>query len=140
MYDDYMLDMEPTDNTLSPGNLTRIGTIWGISYRWRPYQMTPQYDPNRGAVKLTLQGGWPHEDPNDPESPWLGPEDIVEAACITISKVLGVRRYGMQVGSEAWNGYSYNLPGVGMMINGLLGNPDIRGLLEPYVNYADVIG
>lgn len=131
MYTDYALDPDADDPTVSPGNLRRIGGIWGISYRYRPNLMAPQYDPNRGAVKLTFTGGY---------APDNLPPDIIEAACITVSKVLGVRRYGMQVGSESWNGYSYNLPGVGMMINGLLGNPDIRGLLEPYVNYGAVIG
>jgi len=129
MYEDYTLDKSEDDAATSPGTLTRLGAIWGLTYRFRPYQLAPQFDPNMGAVKVSFTGGYE-----------TVPDDIVEAACVTISKVLGVRRYGMQVGSESWNGYSYNLPGVGMMINGLLGNPDIRGLLEPYVNYAANIG
>jgi hypothetical protein len=54
--------------------------------------------------------------------------------------MLGNRKYGYQIGSESWNGYSYNIPGVGLLANGTLGSPDILGLLEPYVNYESMLG
>lgn len=130
-YEDYILENKGESDTDPFGYclLTYLKGFWGVGYYRPPYSIAVKRVDVIGAVKCTFDGGFE-----------IIPEDIVEAACITISKVLGVRRYGMQVGSESWNGYSYNLPGVGMMINGLLGNPDIRGLLEPYVNYASVIG
>jgi hypothetical protein len=129
MYTDYMLDVDRDTPTLSPGNLKRVGAIWGIQYRWRPYGMTPQFDPNYGSIKLTFQGGYADI-----------PDDIVAAACIAMSQMLGNRKYGYQIGSESWNGYSYNIPGVGLLANGTLGSPDILGLLEPYVNYESMLG
>lgn len=131
MYTDYRLDVDPVNPLLSPGNLERVGNVWGISYRRRPGQLSYNYEPNRGAIKLTFQGGY---------APDEIPTDIVQAACIAVTQLMGNRKYGYQLGSESWNGYSYNIPGVGLLANGTLGSADILGLLQPYVNYADTIG
>lgn len=131
LYTDYVLNSAQEGDEFGPCLLRRLPGYWGTGWYSPPGRLAQQLTPAYGAVKCTFQGGY---------AAGSIPLSIVEAACITISKVLGVRRYGMQVGSESWNGYSYNLPGVGMMINGLLGNPDIRGLLEPFVNQGACIG
>lgn len=128
-YRDYALDKDPEDRTLSPGNLRRIGRAWGISYRQRMTQLAPQFDPNYGAVKVSFTGGWE-----------VIPQDIVQAACLGVSMTLAVRKHGYIKGSESWNGYSYNIPGVGLMVNGIIGSPDLLSLLNPYINRAEEIG
>jgi len=107
----------------------RVGTMWGIAYRWRPFLMTPQYTALPGAVQLTFEGGYE-----------VIPYPIVEAACIAVSIIRDLREQGFIKGSESWNGYSKNLPGVGLMIHGVLGNPDVAGPLLPYMNYGATIG
>lgn len=128
-YTDYDLDRDEEDPLLSTGIVRKISGIWGISYRRRSTQLAYQQDPNHGALKLTFQGGWAVVPPN-----------IVLAANQIVSMVLGNRKYGYNIGSESWNGYSYNIPGVGLMVNGVMGNPDISSVLDPYINRAAEVG
>lgn len=129
MYTDYRLNTDPVSPLSSPGILERIGMVWGISYRRRPIQLALGFNPGIGAVKLSFTCGYE-----------TVPTPITQAAMLLVSQTLGNRKSGYQIGSESWNGYSYNIPGVGLLANGNLGNPDILGMLMPYINYAGNIG
>lgn len=135
LYSDYTLDRMPQDPTLSPGNVQRAGQItWAVDYRPRFSQIRYQEVYCPGAIKITFEGGYA-----------TIPDDLVLAACLTVSQILVRRRFGFMVGNESWNRYSYGLAGIGlrstdMLINGILGTPDIEALLNPYMNYAALIG
>lgn len=130
MYSDYLLDVGPDTSTSSLSGVVRSLTGgFGVSYRRPRNMLATQAIPTYGALKVSFSGGYP-----------VLPEDLVEAACIAVSKIIGVRKYGMQVGSESWNGYSYNLPGVGLMTQGILGTPDILTVLNRYVDHSSRIG
>lgn len=129
MYQDYRLDTDEDDNSLSPGNLQYLRGIWGINYRYRPWELAPSFTSVPGALKLTFNAGYE-----------IIPDDIVMAACIAVSQTNALKDHGFVKGSESWNGYSMNLPGVGLMVHGVLGNPDISSLLLPYMNYGAMIG
>lgn len=135
LYTDYILDQLPTDPTLSPGNVQRTGQMtWAVDRRPRFSQIRYQEVPTPGAIKIAFEGGYE-----------TIPDDLVLAACLTVSQILVRRRFGFMVGNESWNRYSYGLAGIGlrstdMLINGILGTPDIEALLNPYMNYAALIG
>lgn len=135
LYTDYILDQLPTDPTLSPGNVQRAGQMtWAVDRRPRFSQIRYQEVPTPGAIKIAFEGGYE-----------TIPDDLVLAACLTVSQILVRRRFGFMVGNESWNRYSYGLAGIGlrstdMLINGILGTPDIEALLNPYMNYAALIG
>lgn len=135
LYSDYILDQVPEDPTLSPGNVQRAGQMtWAVDRRPRFSQIRYQEVPSPGAIKIAFTGGYE-----------TIPDDIVLAACLTISQTLVRRRFGFMIGNESWNRYTYGLAGIGlrstdMLINGILGTPDIEALLNPYMNYAAMIG
>lgn len=135
LYSDYILDQVPEDPTLSPGNVQRAGQMtWAVDRRPRFSQIRYQEVPSPGAIKIAFTGGYE-----------TIPDDIVLAACLTLSQILVRRRFGFMIGNESWNRYTYGLAGIGlrstdMLINGILGTPDIEALLNPYMNYAAMIG
>lgn len=130
MYRDYMLDTGPDTSASSlSGRVLNLKGAWGVQ-GYRPnYSIAFQTTGIPGSILTTFTGGYA-----------TVPQDIIEAACLAVSRVRGEKIYGTQVGSEAWNGYSYNLPGVGLLVNGILGSPNVRGLLEPFVAYSEVFG
>ncbi len=130
MYRDYLLKVGPdTQASSSNGQVINLKGAWGVQ-GWRPnYSIAYQTVGIPGSLMATFTGGYANV-----------PQDLVEAACLAVSRVLGEKDYGTQVGSESWNGYSYNLPGVGLLVNGILGSANVRGLLEPYVAYSEIFG
>lgn len=129
MYRDYLLDVGPDNTTYSlSGLVTNLKGPWGLQY-WRPnYSIASQATPIPGAILAVFTGGYA-----------TVPDDIVAAACEAVSKIRKTRQAGSGVQSESWNGDSYSLASTAFT-SGILGDPMIAGLLNPYMNYADVFG
>lgn len=128
MYQDYILAPGLDDPLLSDsGVLTFLQGWWGVNYYFPPYSLAVQRTNVPGAIQCTFDGGY------DPI-----PDDLMGAACLAVSRLRQMAKLGFQKGSEAWNGYSYQMPGVGNA-QGVLNNPDIAEILDSYRNYAAVI-
>lgn len=127
-YTDYYLVPNRDNPSISDGKLMKRRGTWGESWERSHGLLTAVKKPSRGAVKLSFQGGYAAN---------AIPKPIVDAACLLISMKAHSRRYGFMMGSENWNGYGYNLPGVGLLVDGHIGNPDVIGILNPYVNHVD---
>lgn len=84
--------------------------------------------PIPGAIKVTFTGGYS-----------TVPNDLVEAACLAVSKIRQMRQTGTGVQSESWNGDSYSLAS-NAYTYGILGDPSIAGILMNYENKAAFIG
>lgn len=129
-YYNYLLEASGDDPTVSvSGVVTYLqGGPWGVNYYQPPYSVSPKRVDVPGALMFNLVGGYD-----------VIPADIVLAACLAVSKIRLMPYYGMMQTSESWNSYSYAIP-YGLMMLGILGDVQIAGLLDPYVNYASVIG
>lgn len=131
-YTDYVIQGKNegtnTDAEFGACRVMLLNGFWGLNYYLPPYSIAPQRQSMAGAIKVEFTGGF------DPV-----PEALKQGACIIVSQVLGIREYGMLKGTESWNGYNYNIPGVGLLIGGFLAVPDVRSMLDPYTNYAAVI-
>lgn len=129
MYTDYILDVGPDTQASSlSGLVINLKGAWGVQ-GWRPnYSIAFQTEGIPGSLQATFQGGYA-----------TVPNDLIEAACLAVSKIRQLRKLGSGVQSESWNGDSYSL-GSGAFVNGILGDPVIAGLLNTYMNYSAVFG
>lgn len=127
-YSDYQLKGEDggEDPTFGLRYLYRTTGWWGIQQYRPPHSLALQKQSNVGSVKLVFTGGY---------AAGSIPEDIVSGACLIVSMALGNRKTGQQIGTESWGGYNYNSPGVGLLSQGLMGNPDVASFLNRYRNY-----
>lgn len=129
MYSDYILDVGPDTQASSLSGLCiNLKGAWGVQ-GWRPnYSIAFQTVGIPGSLQVTFQGGYA-----------TVPNDLVEAACLAVSKIRQLRKLGSAVQSESWNGESYSLGGQAFMY-GILGDPVIAGLLNPYDNKSAILG
>jgi hypothetical protein len=129
MYQDYMLDVGPDDNESSwSGMVINLKGSWGVQ-GWRPnYSIAFQTTGIPGAILTTFTAGYANI-----------PLDLVEAACLAVSKIRQLRKFGTGVQSESWNGDSYSLGSQAWMY-GILGDPVISSTLSRYENKQGFIG
>lgn len=129
MYTDYVLDVGPDDTTQSfSGIVTNIKYGWQVQFVRPLYAMALAPMGMPGTMKVTFTGGYSSV-----------PNDLVEAACLAVSKILNMRKMGTGVQSESWNGDSYSLNSQAFTY-GILGDPVIAGILMNYENKAAFIG
>lgn len=131
-YVDYTFQADAVDPTLcSSGVITRVavnsGTpmFWGETGYWPPYSVSAQRVPLKGALKVSLTGGFK-----------FIPMDLKQAAVMAVTKIWRGQPFGGQFGSESWNDYSYSLPNAAL---GILQDPSISMTLDRYKNYGDMI-
>lgn len=124
-YDLTPMSTEGTDDTFGPCILRKTWGYWDCDFHRPVYSVATKRRPVHGAVKVTLTGGYSSI-----------PKDLIQGCCYAVSMVLHSKKYGFFVGSESWNGYSYNLPGVGLLTNGILGNPDVGCWINPYIDHS----
>lgn len=86
--------------------------------------LTRSITPNPGSVKVTYAAGYP-----------ATPEPVLAAIHMAVSRLFDLRRTGVGLGSESWNGYSRGLAAVDpKAVAGVLSSPEIHGLLAPYID------
>jgi len=133
-YVDYLLEPDQSDPTVSSNGVVQYlqGGVWGLSFFKPVYTVASKRINNPGAIQVVFNGGYHTDGVTDV----VLPPDITLAACMAVSRVLNTPRYGVQPLGESWDGYSYSLMSI---IQGILGSPDIAGLLNPYRNMAACI-
>ena len=129
MYTDYMLDVGYNDDDYSQsGIVLNLKGAWGVQGLRPNYSIAFQTVGIAGSIKVSFVGGYANV-----------PQDLIDAACLAVSKTRQLRKLGSGVQSESWNGDSYSL-GSGAWERGVYGDPVIKGILDNYMNYAAVIG
>ena len=129
MYRDYLLQVGPDTQASSlSGLVLNLKGAWGVQGVRPNYSVAFQTTGIPGSILTTFTGGYA-----------TVPSDLVEAACLAVSKIRQLRKTGSGVQSESWNGDSYSLGGNAFMY-GVLGDPVIAGILNTYDNKSAIFG
>jgi hypothetical protein len=122
MYEDYVLDTSPADNSTSVTGMVRsLAGAWGY-YRERPLgTLASKWVLDPKNIKVTYTAGYA-----------TVPASIVLAVHLLTSKIWHMRKRGFPVTSESLNGYSYSAQGTATAEGILQGDPTIKNLLRPF--------
>ena len=129
-YVNYVLEADRGNPLISSSGVVRnlFFGPWGIAYQRPAYGLASQRVNVPGAIMVNFTGGYTSV-----------PTDIVLAATLAVSKIRQMILLGVPKISESWNGYSAS--GIGSLwLDGILQDPTIRALLNPYLAYSETIG
>lgn len=122
IYEDYILDMGPTDITRSFTGIVRfLNQPIGWSYERPIYSLALKLVPIRGAIKVVYKAGY------DPV-----PGSIKFVINIIVRKMYNMRKFGVPFTSESLNGYSYSAQGTASAEGIISGDPTIQKALRPF--------
>lgn len=122
MYQDYVLDVGPTDALTSESGLVRsLQGAWGIWFERPIYSLTNRLMPVRGAIKLVYTAGYA-----------TVPQSIKAALNLIVRKLFNMRKDGVPAISESLNGYSISRQNSATADGIIQGDPTIRNLLKTF--------